>query len=314
MKVATFAIGNPLALAAKAGLATALALLLAQALAIPDGVSATLVAVVCTSPTVLAGLQRARAQALSSLVGGGIAALLALTGVPTLLGLPLAVGLTVVCIVPLGLSAGLTVAAFTAIYVFLLPHGDPQDTLLVRMAAVAVGAGSAMLVNTVVSALSYRAIFARRLRLAAVSIADHLELLADGAPADAMLPLFGPLGELTAELSSAEQELLLRRAVRDRDAIRHLRQAARCLGRIAHFARDLGLAVEESGTTLKEGDRLVLRTVAARLRGRGGAEATPTGEITARLVAASGRYQAAMAAMAATAATAAVSATRRSAR
>jgi uncharacterized membrane protein YccC len=296
MSKAPIVTNNPIALAVKAGLATALALLLCSVLGVPDGVSATLVAVICTSPTVLTGLLRARAQALASLLGGAVAAALALTGLPTLVGLPLAVALTVLLVLPLGLGQGMTVAAFTAIYIFLLPKGDPQDTLLVRMAAVMIGAGSAMVVTVAVSALSYRAIFRRRLARAAEAVATHLDLLADDAPSDALLPLFGPLGELTSELASAERELLLRHARGDSAQIVHLRQAARNLGRIAHFARDLGLAVEVANSALRDEDRVVLRTVAARLRGHRGATATPFGEIGERLLRASARYDEAMAA------------------
>lgn len=291
MELRAWGIGNPTALAAKAGLATALALGVTRLAGVPDGVSSTLVAVVCVSPTVLAGLHRARAQALASLLGGVVAASLAFVGVPDLPGLPLAVALTALAVVPLGLTQGLAVAAFTAIYIYLLPKGDPEDTLAVRMAAVGIGAGSAMLVNSVVSALSYRSIFARRLRVGADRLADHVEALADGAAADTILPVFLPLGELTSELVLAERELLLRRAQNQRDEIAAMRRAARNLGRIAHFARDLAITLEECDAPMLDADRVVLRHVAARLRGNGGPRAPePAGEIGARLLASCQRY------------------------
>ena len=288
-------VGSPTALAAKAGLATALALAVTRLAGVPDSVSSTLVAVICVSPTVLAGLQRARTQALASLLGGALATAIAFVGLPVGLGLPVAVALTALLVVPLGLAQGLGVAAFTAIYVFLLPKGDPEDTLLVRMAAVGIGAGSAMLVNSVVSALSYRRIFARRMRVAAERLAEAVEALADGAAADSILPTFGPIGELNAELVVAERELLLRQAQSQRDEIAKMRRGARNLGRIAHFARDLSLALEEAQEPMLDADRVVLRHVAARLRGRGGGgHPEPAGEIGARLLASCGRYCEAM--------------------
>ena len=280
---------NPLPLAIKGALAATLAYLLCRALSLPDGLSAAFVAVVCVTPTVLAGLRRAVGQGLGSALGGALAAGLMVTGMPTAVSLGLSVGGAVLAVHAAGFGRAHTVAAFTAIYVHLLPLGDPGQTLGIRVWAIAVGALSAMTVNVAVSAMFYERIFARRLVKAAQTVAQGADGIANGNLA-AMVPAFALLSGLSAELAQADKELQWRRNTELAIGVQVRRKRVRALLRVAHFAHDLGLAVDESGTSLTGSDIAALRHTATTLRGKPGSEPTADGEITMRLLAALRRY------------------------
>lgn len=282
---------NPGPLATKAACASTLAYLVCVGAGIPDGLSAAFIAVVCVTPTVLAGLRRAIGQGVASLVGGGLAALWMQIGLPTGWTLGLSVGGAVLGVFSLGFGRAHTVAAFTAIYMHLLPLGGPGQTLSVRVAAIGVGALSAMTVNTLVSAMFYDRIFARRLRRVAEHVAGGAEGIATG-DIGAMLPAFETVGALSAELAQAEREMRWRRNTAAADGVAQRRRRAQALGRVAHFAHDLGVAVDEANSSLTVSDQVLLRHVADSLRDKEGEAPKQVGEIGARVVAALSRYRA----------------------
>ncbi len=286
-------LNNPLVLGAKVSLATFAALVGCKATGNPDGVSAAFVAVVCTTPTVLSGLQRAVTQFLGSIIGGVVASVFALLGVPTLIGLPLSVGIAVGAIFPLGQGHAYAVAAFTAIYMHLLPKGDPSDTLWVRIAAVAIGGAAAALVNVAMSAAFYGRIFRRRMDLTTQALAQHLSDVAVGeGSADSLLPVFPMLRELAGEVATARHELRWRKSRRV-ERMEQAGAAVQALSRVAHFGRDLALAVEEAGVELTDKDVALLHYVAARLRHGSAPRPAPEGEIGDRLLAALDRWESA---------------------
>jgi hypothetical protein len=281
---------NPLALSLKAGVGVTLALLICQVTNVPDGLSAAFVAVICTTPTVLAGLRRASSQAVASVIGGGLAAVVSLVDLPMSLSIGVAVTSSVALTFALGFGAGHLVAAFTAIYMYIAPVGDPGTTLVVRIAAVCIGGASAMVVNTLASAMFYRSIFARRLDRAEQQLATLFESACHGGP-DAMLPIFPVLAGLTSELAHAERELAWRGSA-VRESVRRLQQRVRVLSRAAHFGRDLGLTVDQAGASLTDIDRALLGHAAAKLRGEQDQAPTGLGEVGARLLAALQRHDA----------------------
>lgn len=157
---------RPVFLAGKAAAACLLSLLLDAWTGNPDHVTSTFVAVLCVSPVVLMGLRRALDQVVGSLVGGLSGTAATLAGLGSLAGIPAAVGAGVLLCFTLGFGRGYPVAAFTALFVQLVPRGGPLATFEVQLIAVATGAASAFLVNLLVSSLAYRNIFHRRLRYA----------------------------------------------------------------------------------------------------------------------------------------------------
>ena len=283
---------SPLILPAKTGISAGAAWAICVGLGIPDPVSAAFVAVVCTSPTVLSGLRRALDQGIGSVAGAVLAIAVTYAALPPFIALTLAVGGAVALVRAVGFGSGYPVAAFTAIYMYLVPFGGPLETAWVRMAAIIAGASAAIGVNTVLSAAFYRRLFARRLVLAARSLADHLEALCS-EDADQLLGVFPVLAIVTAELADADRELLLRRSQGELDEIAGLRRQARALTRIAHFARDLTLTVEEQGVVLRPKDEALFRHAAKRLRGQDEARPETHGEIGDRLLVALDRWQAA---------------------
>lgn len=281
---------NPWILPAKTGLSAGLAWGLCAALDIPDPVSAAFVAVVCTSPTVLSGLKRAFDQGAGSVAGAVMAIAVAYTALPHWLALTLAVGGAVALVRVVGFGAGYPVAAFTAIYMYLVPFGGPFQTAWVRIAAIIAGATAAITINTILSAAFYRGLFARRLKLAALHLARRLDALDGGDPED-FLDVFPVFAGITAELADADRELLLRRSKRNVDEIASQLRQVRALTRVAHFARDLTLTVEEHDAPLRRDDTALFRHAARVLRRQASEVPEVSGEIGQRLLAALERWQ-----------------------
>ena len=280
---------SPWILPAKTGLSAGLAWIMCAALGIPDPVSAAFVAVVCTSPTVLSGLKRAFDQGVGSIAGAALAIAVAFVPLPHWLALTVAVGGAVALVRAIGFGAGYPVAAFTAIYMYLVPFGDPFETAWVRIAAIIAGATAAIAINTAMSAAFYRSLFAQRLVKATRLLADHLNGLSDRNP-DSLLAVFPVLASLTADLADADKELLLRRATVNVAEIANQRRQVRALTRIAHFARDLTLTVEEAQKPLRAEDKVLFTHAALRLRGEDSPVPEVSGEIGQRLLAALGRW------------------------
>lgn len=279
---------NSIALACKAAIGSSLGYGLAALVGNPDALSAAFVAVVCISPTVLAGLRLGVEQAGGSLVGGAIATGIALIGLPPWLGLGLAVGLSIGAVFALGAGRAFPVAAFTSVYIFLVPFGGPAMTLAVRAQAVLLGATAAMLVNAIVSSMAYQRIFDDRIRRVEALLAHHLERLVN-EKAHTIQPVFAVLAALDAELVMAKRELRLRRAAGHRRVAERLSEV-RLLTRVTHFAADLALVVDEAGESLTASDKGLFQHVAARLRGATSDPPAALGEVGDRLLAANERY------------------------
>lgn len=280
---------NPWPLAVKAAAASMLAYGLCAVLGLQDGLSAAFVAVVCVTPTVLAGLRRALGQGLGSLIGGTLAAALMTLGLPTTLSLGLSVGGAMLAVFALGFSRAHTVAAFTAIYIHLLPLGGPGTTLWVRISAVGIGALAAMVVNAIVSSMFYERIFARRMQRVVEAVASGTSRIAAG-DLEAMAPAFEALGVLLSELAQAERELQWRQNAPLFNAVKTRRSRVQALQRVAHFAHDLGVTVNEAQSTLTAVDLALLRSVSESLRGRKTEPPAGVGEVGQRLVAALQRF------------------------
>lgn len=268
-------------LAAKAAISAVLAWTWVDLLGNPDAVSASFVAVICTSPIILSGLKRARDQVLGSIIGGALAVVFALSGLPTALALAAAVSSAVWVTIAAGLEAGYLVAAFTAIYLLLVPRGTPWDTLLVRLSAVTVGAGAAVLVNGVVSLLMYARIFRRKVQVARQQL--HQELLRIGGssepPADGIDGVFVTLRSLQEELRDAQRELDWRKGSALRFEVAEQARFVHRLADVAHHARDALLLVRSQGRGWTWQERDALAGLAAEFaQGQ-----TFTGEIPASL-------------------------------
>ncbi|MEM8996230.1 MAG: hypothetical protein AAGF23_15690 [Acidobacteriota bacterium] len=98
-------------LAGKAAAACAVALLIDGLTGNPDHVSSTFVAVLAVSPVVLMGLRRSFDQIAGSALGGLLGAGAMLAGLDLGVGIPVAVGLSILAAFALGFGRGYTVAA-----------------------------------------------------------------------------------------------------------------------------------------------------------------------------------------------------------
>lgn len=222
----------------KVGLASSLALVTTTALQVHDPISATFVAVVCTSPTVVTGLKRSLQQVVGSLVGGAIASLLLILGLEGPVALGLAVGLSVLLSGLANLREAHIVSAFTALFVVILGTSSVLTHFETRVVAVLIGAAAAFPVNYLLSALLYRSLFRRRVRVArqwAIAALRH-EVAFDEALAT--------VNALGVDLHDASRETL----VRSRDlahVLAHHRMEVERLQRILHFGKDLWLRSPE---------------------------------------------------------------------
>lgn len=234
------ALVNPLAVAIKAGAATALALGLSKLLGNPDLVSAAFVAVLCTSPTVMMGLRQARDQLAGGLLGAVLGVGASLGGAPAHLGVPVAVSLGVGASFGFGMPQGYTAAAFSALFVQLVPMGDEGETLWVRVVALTIAATSGFAVNLLVSSHAYRFIFVRRLR----RVEAHADKLLAEAPANgprSVHPAFALVGQLERELEQTSSELRWRGNQRDLEWIEKVAARVEAIHHLLHLVWDLGL-------------------------------------------------------------------------
>lgn len=199
-------LAHPGFLAVKAALAALLALALNHLLANPDAVSASFVAVLCVSPTLLMGLRRAGQQLIGSLLGGMCGCLAMLAGVAPELGIPLAVGLSVFASLRLGFELAWPATAFSALFLQAVPRGTPMETFGVRLLSIGIAACSGLLVNAIVTAGSYGPLFARRLRVIEAHARHALQAAGRGetAACEATLAL---LARAADEWRSALREL-----------------------------------------------------------------------------------------------------------
>lgn len=218
----------------KVGLASSMALVATSLLGVNDPISATFVAVVCTSPTVVTGLKRSVQQVSGSLAGGLVATGLLLLGVRGPLALGSAVGLSVWLSAILKLREAHMVSAFTALYVVILGSGAAPERFETRVLAVLLGAAATLPVNYLLSALLYRSLFQRRIRVARQWAEAAF---AGGIGFDQAL---GTVNALASDLRDASRET----PVRSRDLAcvlaTHL-QEVELLQRLLHFGKDLAI-------------------------------------------------------------------------
>ncbi len=233
-------LANPFFLALKAGLATLVALLLGAALGNPDMVSATFVSVLCVSPTVLLGLRRGVGQLAGSTLGGLLGAGAVAAQAPLMIGVPLAVGGAVWGAFLLRLPSGYAVAAFTALFVQILP----ANTIGVRLEAVLIGGAAGFAVNVLVSGLLYHQIYDRRLRVLRQTVAKLLHKAAVEGPF-AVQPGFAQIAALEGDLRVAREELRWRRV--DAEPLEALAREVAHHRQLLHLIFDLGYALEELG-------------------------------------------------------------------
>lgn len=248
------ALAHPFYIGLKASLAALLALAAVELLAIPDRLSATFVAVACISPTAYTGLRRGLDQIGASAIGG-----LVTLGLSRLLPGPAALGLALFAAIyvsfRVGMARGFLVAAFTVLYVQLIPGLTPGLVLEYRLASVAIGVASAIAMNVAISLVSYRSVFSRRLGIARAALASQWTGLADlmarerrpeSARAALFEEVFPLLRALMDELSDAEREIRWRGG-RPRASIEAARRAAEELLVLAHHGKDLALALDRTG-------------------------------------------------------------------
>jgi uncharacterized membrane protein YgaE (UPF0421/DUF939 family) len=264
---------HPVYLAVKAGLATALALGLDHLADNPDHVSSTFVAVLCISPTVIVGLRRAASQLLGSLIGGSAGTLAILAGLPPEAGVPLAVGVAVGIAFAVRLPLGYPVAAFTALFVQLVPLVAPAERLEVRLLAIAIAGLSGFAVNVLFSSHAYARIYARRVGILERAVLDSLGRAARWGP-DAVQHVFRALGDLKRELDLAVEEVRWRRDPAKHDALTRRRQQVMRLRQLLHVASELGYQAQERG--LDDGE---LADLAAWLAHRDGPMPAVPGEL-----------------------------------
>lgn len=237
-------LSHPFYISAKAALAALSALAVVNAAGIEDKLSATFVAVVCTSPTVFTGVRRGLGQLIGSFLGGTITLLL-MRFAPPSVTLLAALFVTIWASFLIRIGSDYVVAAFTVLYVLLIP-GEAAHTLEHRMASVLVGVLSALVVNLAVSFLRRRAVFGRRLRIARELVADELERAATvmvrtpdpGRWDETNLfePVFRTLRTLADELGDASRELLSSR--RWKTQVRGAARATQQLLAVAHYGKD----------------------------------------------------------------------------
>lgn len=196
------AVANGFFLTLKGAASAALAVLVCQRLGVEDLLSATFVAVISASPTVTAGLRGAAQQLLLSLLAGATSALWALVPMPLPVRVLGAVASSVALSYPLRMAASYGTAAFCALYVQLVP-GAPTQTLLMRLASVAVGVACAFLVNALVTWPFYGQVFRKRLQRLHKSLGAALQA---GAGADALWTWEVAARHVVTELNDALTE------------------------------------------------------------------------------------------------------------
>lgn len=209
--------------ASKVGLSSALALVFVLLAKVNDPISATFVASVCTSPTVVTGIKRAAEQMVGSILGGAIAFLLLLLSnmAPESLGLlkglngalilGLSVGLSVYLSGALKLGGANIVAAFSALYMVLMVEMElntPQQNFGLRLAAVVFGGLAAMIVNWMLTSFAYRGVFKRRVHIVQRQLAWALAEVAAGKPPSLLDQPLVLASELRGELNDAARERL----------------------------------------------------------------------------------------------------------
>jgi hypothetical protein len=278
-------LADPVPLAAKAGLAAALAVAGARLAGLDDPLSAGFVALACVSPSAYAGLRGGIAQLAGSLLGVAIAGL-PVVAIPTLHGSVAALGasmaIAVLACLRMRAPSATLVAGFSVLYVHLMPFPNAWVSAGERLGAVLAGVVAATLVNVAVSALDGDRIAARRTARVRGEVARALGECADRIrrgeppPEGALAEGFGALAALRADLADAAHERLFPGAARaSRGAMRGLAQAA-ALEEAAHLAKECATVAHGAGIDPAARDALAARLDAASERLTRGGAASPT--------------------------------------
>lgn len=231
-------------LAAKAALACLAALTADRLVGNPDHVSSTFVAVLCVSPILLVGMRQAWSQLVGSMLGGVWGALALVLGLPMAAGVPLAVGVAILTAFAARAASGYPIAAFTALYLIIVPRDTPLETFGVRILAVLSGAVAGFVVNLVVSAIFYRNIFRSRLQAVEKKVYGLLAVVGRQGP-DAAESGFAVLARLQEDLTQALEELRWRRARATHGAIKQMWSRVEHLRFLLHLASNFGYTVQE---------------------------------------------------------------------
>lgn len=249
-RIARFTFQDARFLAGKAAIASGLAYGGAHWLNNPDVITATFVAVLCCSPAVSIGAWQGLSQLVGSALGGGLGVLAIELGMPLWAGIPVAVGLSILVTYKIGFKQGSSVAAFTALFVQVVPFGSVEMNWLLRQEAVIIAGVSAAIVNVIVSALFYPRVFRKRLR----KVDDLVDGLLEEAETNplAVNPGFRVLGELDRELLFAARELKFRRADDQLEQIKAMHRWVEHQVRMLHYVFSLGLLVEEQELSPEE--------------------------------------------------------------
>lgn len=252
------ALADPMHLALKAGVASALAVVTCRLLGLEDPLSAGFVALACVSPSAYAGLRNGLAQIAGSLLGSIVAGLPLLLW-PSLHGSPAALTVSMAAAVllclTLRLSSAYFVSGFTVLYLHLLPYPSAIVSASERLGAVLLGVALATLVNTVISALDGERIAARRVARvrhevgrALVASAEAIRARAD-LSADPFEQAFGAVAALRADLADAARERLFPGASRARASAEAGLRAARALEDSAHLGKEVAVLARSAALT-----------------------------------------------------------------
>lgn len=243
-----YRLSNPPLLVIKAVIATLCALILDHILGNPDHVSSTFVAVLCISPTVVMGLKNAKEQFIGSLIGGVWGAGFLYLNHPLELTLPFAVGCAIGSVFLFKLRNAYPIAAFTALFMLVVPWGTPFETLKVRFLALSIAALSAFLVNVLISSMFYSSIFQRRYEKTKEIVWGILEPVLNGDfdQADSGFEL---LVNLQGQLSYTLTELRLRHSQDTLYDIQTLLTQTRRMQYLLHLILELGILFQEKNVS-----------------------------------------------------------------
>ncbi|MBL9026891.1 MAG: FUSC family protein [Myxococcales bacterium] len=271
-------LADPMHLALKAGVASALAVVMCRVLGLDDSLSAGFVALACVSPSAYAGLRNGLLQLGGSVLGSVVAGAPLLVW-PALHGSPwaLIVSMTVAVLacLALGLSSAYFVSGFTVLYLHLLPYPSAVVSVSERLGAVLIGVVVATVVNTAISAIDGERIAARRVarvqREVGLVLTDCAEAIRGGSSSNGALfgRAFGAVAALRADLADAAHENLFPGATRARASASRGLRAADALEACAHLAKEMSLIAEEAklDPALLERVASVVAVFGATLRG-----------------------------------------------
>ncbi len=277
-------LADPISLAVKAGVASAIAVVATRRLGVDDPLTAGFVGLACVSPSVYGGVK----NGLEQLAGSALACAVAgapIVALPTLRGSPFVLGPSIAAAViacfALRLRSAYLVAGFSVVYLHVLPFDSTSIGIARRIEAVIVGVLAATVVNLLVSALGAHGVAARRVRVARRIVARDLAAGAAwlGAPAGEAAPsfeaAFAVVRELRADLGAGARERHFPGASRARASAERGLEEAESLERAAHLAKEITLRVGERPR--RAGDDAAARAgllgAAAALRGEARAAA-----------------------------------------